>query len=77
MIDQKMIDQEMIGRRMIRRNANAGMQRRDFLKVSVAASGGLLIGFHFPVISQLAQAQQASADAFMPNAFVRIGTDER
>jgi len=55
----------------------AGMQRRDFLKASVAASGGLLIGFHFPGISALASAQQSPANTFMPNAFVRIGTDER
>ena len=44
--------------------ARAGVERRDFLKVSVAASGGLLIGFHFPGISALASAQPASADAF-------------
>lgn len=53
-----------------------GMQRRDFLKISVAASGGLLIGFEFPGISSLASAQ-TFASTFMPNAFVRIGTDER
>ncbi len=71
MIRQKMIRQKMIGE-----NANGGIQRRDFLKVSIAASGGLLIGFHFPGVSQLASAQ-ASPGFFMPNAFVRIGTDER
>jgi isoquinoline 1-oxidoreductase subunit beta len=63
---------------MIRRK----LERRDFLKISVAASGGLLIGFRFPGISALASAQSsseqpASATTFMPNAFVRIGTDER
>lgn len=52
----------------------SGMPRRDFLKFSVAASGGLLIGFYFPGISASAQ---ASTSEFMPNAFVRIGTDER
>jgi isoquinoline 1-oxidoreductase beta subunit len=57
--------------------ARTGMERRDFLKVSVVASGGLLIGFHFPGISKLASAQQLSTNSFMPNAFVRIGTDER
>jgi isoquinoline 1-oxidoreductase beta subunit len=63
----------MIGRKRI--------ERRDFLKISVAASGGLLIGFQFPGISTLAAAQPlaepTSASTFMPNAFVRIGTDER
>jgi len=58
------------------------MERREFLKVSVAASGGLLIGFQFPGISTLAAAKsatapKASADTFVPNAFVRIGSDER
>src|ERR1017187_7974484 len=64
----------MIGRK--------GVDRRDFLKISVAASGGLLIGFQFPGVGTLAMAQPlsaqpASANVFMPNAFVRIGTDER
>jgi isoquinoline 1-oxidoreductase beta subunit len=63
---------------MIRRK----IERRDFLKISVAASGGLLIGLQFPGISATASAQSSSAlggstNSFMPNAFVRIGTDER
>jgi isoquinoline 1-oxidoreductase beta subunit len=55
---------------------SAGMERRQFLKFSVAASGGLLIGFYLPGVSTLGSAQQ-SANTFLPNAFVRIGTDER
>jgi isoquinoline 1-oxidoreductase subunit beta len=58
------------------RGLNPGIQRRDFLKVSIAGSGGLLIGFHFPGLSRLASAQESS-NTFMPNAFVRIGTDDR
>ncbi len=56
------------------------MERRDFLKISVAASGGLVIGFYFPGINTLAAqstAHDAAAKSFMPNAFVRIGRDER
>jgi isoquinoline 1-oxidoreductase beta subunit len=53
------------------------LERRDFLKISVAASGGLMIGFQFRGITALAAVQLASANSFMPNAFVRIGTDER
>ncbi len=55
--------------------ATEKIERRDFLKISVAASGGLLIGLHFPGIIQKASAE--STNSFMPNAFVRIGTDER
>ena len=67
----------MIRRRMNREQSSTGIERRDFLKASIAASGGLLIGFHFPGIGALASAQATSPDTFMPNAFVRIGTDER
>ena len=53
------------------------MERREFLKISVAASGGLLIGLYLPGASKLAVAEERSGSAFMPNAFLRIGTDER
>ncbi len=76
MISRRLTSEKTIGQKIM----DHKMERRDFLKVSVAASGGLLIGFRFPGISKLASAQSlktASADTFMPNAFVRIGTDER
>ena len=53
--------------------ADSEIPRRDFLKLSVAASGGLLIGFYLPS----ALAQPHAATTFAPNAFVRIGTDEQ
>jgi isoquinoline 1-oxidoreductase beta subunit len=53
------------------------MERREFLKFSVAASGGLLIGLYLPVANMLAIAEERSGSAFMPNAFLRIGTDDR
>jgi isoquinoline 1-oxidoreductase subunit beta len=56
---------------------NGAMERRDFLKLSVAASGGLLIGFYLPAVSKLVGAQEKQTSGSMPNAFVRIGTDER
>jgi len=56
--------------------AQTGIPRRQFLKFSVAASGGLLIGFYFAGDGNQASAQE-SANSFMPNAFVRIGADER
>jgi isoquinoline 1-oxidoreductase beta subunit len=64
---------------MIRRNVNNGHGRRDFLRISVAASGGLLIGLHFPGLQGIAFARSVSKQPanFMPNAFVRIGSDDR
>ena len=53
------------------------MERREFLRFSVAASGGLLIGLYLPGASKLAVAEEGSGNAFMPNAFLRIGTDDR
>src|SRR5690242_1806362 len=53
------------------------MERRQFLKVTVAASGGLLLGFYLPHASSLASAEEGTEGGFMPNAFVRIGSDER
>ena len=50
----------------------AGIARRDFIKLSVAASGGLLIGLSIPSLGQ----NKMSAVVFKPNAFVRIGSDE-
>src|SRR2546422_8617052 len=53
------------------------IERREFLKFSLAAGGGLLIGFSLPGADMFATAQAQSTTSFMPNAFVRIGTDER
>jgi isoquinoline 1-oxidoreductase beta subunit len=54
-----------------------GIPRREFLRVSIGASGGLLIGFCLPGAVEASAAQNGSATSFMPNAFVRIGADER
>ena len=53
------------------------MERREFLRFSIAASGGLLIGLCLPGASKSAVAEERSGSAFMPNAFLRIGIDER
>jgi isoquinoline 1-oxidoreductase subunit beta len=53
------------------------LERREFLKFSLAASGGLLVGLYIPGGAKDAFAQETSAASFMPNAFVRIGSDER
>ena len=51
--------------------------RRDFLRFSVAASGGLLIGFYVPEAISQTMASESHATGFMPNAFVRVGTDNK
>ncbi len=51
----------------------ANPSRRDFLKSSALAGGGLVVGFVLPGASRLAQA----ATEFKPNAFIRIGSDNR
>ena len=47
--------------------------RRKFLKTSALAGGGLLIGFTLPGAARFADA----AGAFKPNAYLRIGSDNR
>jgi isoquinoline 1-oxidoreductase beta subunit len=54
-------------------SANYNASRRDFLKVSALAGGGLLVGFTIPGASRFAQA----AGEFKPNAFIRITPDNR
>ena len=50
-----------------------GLSRRVFLKSSVAAGGGLLLGFGLPTFVGDVMADEPSA--FVPNAFIRIGSD--
>jgi isoquinoline 1-oxidoreductase beta subunit len=58
------------------RTDTAGPSRRDFLKTSALATGGLVIAFNVPGAKRLAMAGLAPASAFEPNAFLRIGTDD-
>src|SRR6266699_1633036 len=53
------------------------IHRREFLKVSIGAGGGLLLGFRLGGTGETLAMQNGSAASFAPNAFVRIGTDER
>src|SRR6266550_1349109 len=64
------------------------LKRRDFLKVSAAAGGGLLISLYLPELAEaagtdagvpqpgMAALPEMAALPFAPNAFVRIGTDD-
>jgi isoquinoline 1-oxidoreductase beta subunit len=55
------------------------VSRRDFLRLSAAASGGLMIGFYINSAGE-AQAAESTAGAggsFQPNAFIRITPDSK
>lgn len=51
----------------------SGVSRRNFLRAGAAAGGGLMLSLRLPFASGEAEAQ--SADAFAPNAFIRIERD--
>ncbi len=48
--------------------------RRQFLKITALAGGGLLLSFHIPSFGKLSASPVATD--FIPNAFIRIGTDD-
>jgi isoquinoline 1-oxidoreductase beta subunit len=54
--------------------SSSAIGRRDFLKASAAAGGGLLISFYLPEASS--GRTPSGKQVFAPNAFVRIGTDD-
>jgi isoquinoline 1-oxidoreductase beta subunit len=54
-----------------------GVSRRNLLKASAAAGGGLLLGFYLPQAIGAEAAEAATVGAFAPNAFVRIDRDDR
>ena len=56
------------------KNITRNTNRRQFLKGSSAAAGGLVIGFYLPGANKIANAQ-APAAVIPPNAFLRIAKD--
>ena len=49
--------------------------RRNFLKSSLLAGGGLILGVHIPGLNGSAKAAQQGISTFVPNAFLRIAKD--
>ncbi len=52
---------------------NISLSRRDFLKAGALVGGGLILGFCFHGSLSMAETQSST---FVPNAFIRIGTDD-
>jgi isoquinoline 1-oxidoreductase beta subunit len=50
--------------------------RREFIKTGALVTGGLVIAFTVPGAKRFARAERALAGPFVPNAFLRIGTDD-
>src|SRR5256712_3166855 len=50
--------------------------RREFLKTGALISGGLVIGFVIPGVKRFAVAQPRPGRPLVPNAFLRVGSDD-
>ncbi len=58
-------------------NDSNAFNRRKFIQTSAAVGGGLLLGFYLPAFGKFnIAAGISSAASFVPNAFIRIGTDD-
>ena len=51
------------------------INRRDFIQVTAAATGGLVVAFYMPWKETTALAAVGSDESFSPNAFLRVARD--
>ena len=61
----------MIRNHIASRAADTNLSRRSFLAASGAAGGGLMLSLSLP----LGRSEAAQSEDFVPNAFIRIGSD--
>ncbi len=52
------------------------ISRREFLKTGTMIGGGLILGISFPSCKNLREVSTKPSTSFVPNAFIRIGTDD-
>ncbi|MEP7372931.1 MAG: xanthine dehydrogenase family protein molybdopterin-binding subunit [Chitinophagaceae bacterium] len=58
-------------------NDTNNLSRRKFIQTGAAVGGGLLLGFYLPAFGKgIKNAGIPAPASFIPNAFIRIGTDE-
>ena len=57
-------------------NEIVNMSRRDFIKASLSVSGGLTLGLYLGGMNRQCEANTQATATFLPNAFIRIGTDD-
>jgi len=53
------------------------VSRRDFLKNGILVGGGLMLGCYLPHGKRIEEASAQSGVTFLPNAFIRISSDDR
>ncbi|MDP1659627.1 MAG: molybdopterin-dependent oxidoreductase [Methylotenera sp.] len=58
-------------------DTDINMTRREFLKASAALGAGLTLALYLPAGFGASNKAATSDSTFMPNAFIRIGTDNR
>ena len=54
----------------------SGTSRRDFLRTTAVATGGLVLAFTVPGSKRFLEGQPAPAAPFAPNAFLRVAEDD-
>jgi isoquinoline 1-oxidoreductase beta subunit len=56
--------------------AESDLERRQFLKLTVAAGGGLLVGFHLPGLAASRDTFQLGGHHFSPNSWIHLAPDD-